>query len=107
MPSVSDEDVQSEISLNDITSIQTEEEYFSTFANEVVSEEIKTDLPIEHDNIDNSVQENLAEEIKHRLEAEPIAEKEIELTTKSVDLTKLNCLYIEDQIDSQILLKSR
>jgi len=105
MPSVSDEDVQSEISLNDITSIQTEEEYFSTFANEVVSEEIKTDLPIEHDNIDNSVQENLAEEIKHELEAEPIAEKEIELTTKSVDLTKLNCLYIEDQIDSQILFK--
>lgn len=47
------------------------------------------------------------EEVKEAVETpEPAAsEKQREIIPQTLDLSKLNCLYIEDQVDSQILFK--
>jgi len=90
-----------------INNIQTVEDYYASFANEVIAEEEKlaeTKPEAEPDNKEENIQENLTQEIKSELESDIFAEPETAVS-KSIDLTKLNCLYIEDQIDSQILFK--
>lgn len=98
-----------------VDNIQTVEEYYAAFANEVVAEEIneaktkaEAEAKIEAEKSNsksiNVDQTNISEEIKKELEDDIFAEPE-PVVSKSVDLTKLNCLYIEDQIDSQILFK--
>jgi PAS domain S-box-containing protein len=90
-----------------IDSIQTVEDYYTSFANEVISEEIK-EKEIEsekaQEKIDESTQENISQEINQELESDIFAEPEM-VVPKTVDLSKFKCLYIEDQIDSQILFK--
>jgi PAS domain S-box-containing protein len=87
--------------------IQTEEDYYAFFANEVVTEEtnnVENVSDAEQTKSDSNVPVNISEEIKRELENDIFAEPETAVS-KSVDLSKLNCLYIEDQIDSQILFK--
>lgn len=53
---------------------------------------------------ESNVQENLSQTIKDELGSDADIIQEVK-TPQSLDLTKLNCLYIEDQVDSQILFK--
>ncbi len=48
--------------------------------------------------------ENLSDEINKEITSEKIQTEDVK-PIRSLDLTKLNCLYIEDQVDSQILFK--
>ena len=48
--------------------------------------------------------ENLAEEINKEIDSEKIQIQDVK-PIQTLDLSKLNCLYIEDQVDSQILFK--
>jgi CheY-like chemotaxis protein len=53
---------------------------------------------------ESDVQESLSEAIKDELASDTDNIPEIN-PPQALDLTKLNCLYIEDQVDSQILFK--
>jgi PAS domain S-box-containing protein len=53
---------------------------------------------------ESDVQESLSEAIKDELASDTDNTPEIN-SPRALDLTKLNCLYIEDQVDSQILFK--
>jgi PAS domain S-box-containing protein len=48
--------------------------------------------------------ENLSEEINKEIDSEKIQIQDVK-PIQSLDLSRLNCLYIEDQVDSQILFK--
>lgn len=59
---------------------------------------------IDYDSNETDVHGNLSEAIKDELAAESDNVQDVK-PSQSLDLTKLNCLYIEDQVDSQILFK--
>ena len=59
---------------------------------------------VDSENTELQNENNITEEIKKEFDTEVPIEQEPALP-KSLDLSKLNCLYIEDQIDSQILFK--
>ena len=52
----------------------------------------------------SDVEEDVSETIKNELSSDVDNLQEVK-STQSLDLAKLNCLYIEDQVDSQILFK--
>jgi len=74
-----------------------------------LSESDKVEKPtIEEDElteISKELDKDLEEVSESISSAESIAPKEKEVTPPALDLSKLNCLYIEDQVDSQILFK--
>lgn len=53
---------------------------------------------------DSDVEEDVSETINNELSSDANNLQEVK-SQQSLDLTKLNCLYIEDQVDSQILFK--
>ena len=59
---------------------------------------------IDFDSNETDVHGNLSDAIKDELAAESDNVQDVK-PSQSLDLTKLNCLYIEDQVDSQILFK--
>jgi len=59
---------------------------------------------IDYDSNETDVHGNLSEAIKDELASESDNIQDVK-PSQSLDLTKLNCLYIEDQVDSQILFK--
>ena len=60
----------------------------------------------EYSQQESDVEEDVSETIKNELSSDIDILQE-DKSQKSLDLSKLNCLYIEDQVDSQILLKFR
>ncbi|MBE0550755.1 MAG: response regulator, partial [Ignavibacterium sp.] len=58
----------------------------------------------EYSQQESDVEEDVSETIKNELSSNADNLQEVK-SPPSLDLTKLNCLYIEDQVDSQILFK--
>ncbi|HEX9253695.1 MAG TPA: PAS domain S-box protein [Ignavibacteriaceae bacterium] len=81
-------------------SLQQEIESFS------ISDQNQTEELIdnEYNKKGSDIQENLSDEIKAELESDTDNFQQVK-QPQSLDLTKLKCLYIEDQVDSQILFK--
>ena len=96
--------------LSEIESINdtaTEEDYYAAFAKEIISEEVDKTEDESKDELSNSnddISKNISEEIKQNFEDAEFIEPEKDVT-KTIDLSKLRCFYIEDQVDSQILFK--
>ncbi len=82
-------------------SIQQEIQTYEMLSQEVKPEQVS---PLNFDTTESDTQQNLTEAIQNELanESENIPEVK---PPQSLDLAKLNCLYIEDQVDSQILFK--
>jgi PAS domain S-box-containing protein len=59
---------------------------------------------VEYSQQESDVEEDVSETIKNELSSNVNNLQEVK-SPQSLDLTKLNCLYIEDQVDSQILFK--
>ena len=79
------------------------------FEDTVEIESVDEDTPVgsvdaDSKNTELQNNDNLTEEIKKELDTEVPIEQEL-VSPKSLDLSQLKCLYIEDQIDSQILFK--
>ena len=92
-----------------VQNIQTVEEYYAAFANEIEAgepgqSEINSETESKPEQDKSDIQSDLVQEIKQELETTPVVNKTADVP-RTVDLSKLNCLYIEDQIDSQILFK--
>ena len=89
---------------------QTEEEYFKSISDEDTSldDAENTDLSETQLNTSSGTElnskENISDEIVQEIDSE-ITEEQEAIVPQSLDLAKLSCLYIEDQIDSQILFK--
>ena len=88
---------------NQIEDDSTEQENRSidSLANDTVEDLTET---FDKNEDPEEVQENISDSIQDDLSSESESNQE-DTTTRSLDLTKLNCLYIEDQVDSQILFK--
>ncbi len=85
---------------SEVDTIQQESQKFENL-NSDSSEELNE---IETIKDESEVPENISEVIKAEL-ASDTENVPDEKPAQSLDLTKLNCLYIEDQVDSQILFK--
>jgi len=81
-------------------SIQQEIETFDML------EKDKSEELSENEHNEPDVKENLSDEIREELDSDSVTDNIQEvISPQSLDLTKLNCLYVEDQVDSQILFK--
>jgi PAS domain S-box-containing protein len=80
---------------------QSEEQYYASLANEVNSVERVVEEPVDVNSLESDVndQVNISEELDN------FNTNKQEVINQTLDLTKLNCLYLEDQVDSQILFK--
>lgn len=101
--------LSSQIDVNEDLSDKSEQE--TIFENQKVKEEIpvKPETASELTEISKELDKELEEfSAEMKQEKQEILSKETEAKKPSisaVDLTKLSCLYIEDQVDSQILFK--
>ncbi len=95
-------------SIHEITSepvTRKVEEFEETFHASLPAEEnIEPEEEIEPEETEISLTENIADEDEN-IDFEPVRHKTVERTLNKPDISQLSCLYIEDQVDSQILFK--
>ena len=97
------QEILSKMTEENVESSENDENISQTDNSLIVEKNLENFVPSTPEN-----EINLEEEIKEELNSEILSKSSIEEEIKpiqSLDLAKLNCLYIEDQIDSQILFK--
>ncbi len=67
--------------------------------------ELKVEAQEEEKSETEAVEEEKVETVEASKEPEPVKEKPHPTVNKKIDLSQLSCIYVEDQIDSQILFR--